>query len=162
MARLKLNPKLDRARRTQLKRAGITCVCYNLRKASRVVTRIFDQHLEEAGLSSTQFQILGAIARHDNLSISQLAELMLMDRTTLTRNLKPMEKARWIRPFDEGEDRRRRSVQLTAAGERTLEKAMPLWERAQEDVLARAGDENTKALLVNLWRFIYGKRYLGA
>lgn len=150
----------DRRRRAQLKRIGITCVCFNLRKASRLVTKYYDSYLEETGLRSTQFNILATIALHENLAISRLAELLVMDRTTLTRNLKPLEKSAWIRYVADG-DRRKRAIQLTKKGEGVLEKAIPVWEEAQDKLLERMGEPNSRGLLMNLWRFVYGRRYLG-
>lgn len=146
--------------RIALKRIGITCVCFNLKKASRLVNGYYDAFLAEAGLSSTQFQILGAIGRHENLTISQMADLLLMDRTTLTRNLKPLERMKLVGTVATG-DRRKRLVELTPKGWESLMKGIPQWERAQSSIVSRMGDDHRK-LLTYLWRFVYGKRYLDA
>lgn len=153
----------DRARRTQLKRVGIVCVCFNLRKASRIITRRYDKLFEEVGLSATQFSILASIARHERLMITDLADLLLMERTTLTRNLKPLEKMELIQ-YGDGDDgdRRKRTISITRKGDRLLDRALPIWEQAQGEIIGRVGEQNTRGLLMNLWRFIYGKRYLGA
>lgn len=147
--------------RRRLKRVGVTCVCFNMRKAARMVTKHYDKILEPTGLRSTQFQILATVARHENLTITDLAELLVMDRTTLTRNLKPLEKEEWIANTVEN-DRRRRTVHITSLGHGVLQKALPLWEQAQERLLRKIGEENSRGLLANLWRFVYGKRYLDA
>ncbi len=146
--------------RIALKRIGITCVCFNLKKASRLVTGYYDEFLADAGLSSTQFQILGAIGRHENLTISQMADLLLMDRTTLTRNLKPLERMKMVGTVATG-DKRKRLVELTPKGWESLMKGIPEWERAQSSIVSRMGDDHRK-LLTYLWRFVYGKRYLDA
>ena len=147
--------KKEIEKRTCLKRIGITCVGFNMRKAARLVTKHFDSVLEPTGLRSTQFHMLATIARHENMAITRLANLMVMDRTTLTRNLKPLEKMGYITGENGGDhkDRRKRAVRLTPAGHKVLDQAIPLWEKAQE---------NNRNLLANLWRFVYGKRYLGA
>ncbi len=152
----------DLAYRRRLKRIGITCVCFNMRKAARLVTKHYDKVLEPTGLRITQFQILATIARHENLSITRLAALLVMDRTTLTRNLKPLEKGEWIAYAVSDDDRRTRSVYVTDAGHDVLNRAIPLWEEAQERLLDRIGDKNSRGLLANLWRFVYGKRFLDA
>ncbi|MEQ9367106.1 MAG: MarR family winged helix-turn-helix transcriptional regulator [Leptospirales bacterium] len=147
--------------RRRLKRVGVTCVCFNMRKATRMVTKHYDTILEPTGLRSTQFHILATVARHKDMPITRLAELLVMDRTTLTRNLKPLEKEEWI-GYTTDQDRRRRTVHITSLGHGVLQKALPLWERAQERLLERIGEENSRGLLANLWRFVYGKRFLDA
>ena len=74
-----------------------SCACFNLRKASRVVTQHFDEILKPSGLLITQFTILVAIAMAKSGTINELAERLVMDRTTLTRNLKPMEREGWLK-----------------------------------------------------------------
>lgn len=147
--------------RIALKRIGITCVSFNLRKASRIVTNYFDTILAPSGLRSTQFHILASIGRHENLPISDLADILVMDRTTLTRNLRPLEKKKLIR-FSRGKDKRTREIILTPLGYSSLSKAIPLWNEAQTGLLERMGEQNGRGLLMNLWRFIYGKRFLNA
>lgn len=147
--------------RARLKRAGITCVGFNLRKASRMVTRYMDEVLEPTGLRSTQFSLLAAIGRHQKMSHSHLARLLVMDRTTLTRSLKPLEKMGWIE-HARSPDRRKRLVMLTPAGWQVLEQAIPLWESAQQELLDEMGEDNASQLLKFIWRYVYGKRYLDA
>ncbi|MCB1324818.1 MAG: winged helix-turn-helix transcriptional regulator [Leptospiraceae bacterium] len=147
--------------RTKLKRVGITCVSFNLRKASRLVTRHYDERMEPSGLRSTQFAILAAIGRRKGISLSALADLLVMDRTTLTRNLKPLEKMGYV-GFAAPTDRRRRELELTPVGWEALGKAYPYWESAQTEFLKEIGEENSRGLLKNIWRFMYGKRFLDA
>lgn len=153
--------KPSRTMRARLKRAGITCVGFNLRKASRMVTRYLDEILEPTGLRSTQFSLLAAIGRHQRMSHSHLARLLVMDRTTLTRSLKPLEKMGWIE-HARSPDRRKRLVMLTLTGWQILEEAIPLWERGQQDLLDDMGEDNASQLLKFIWRYVYGKRYLDA
>lgn len=156
-----LEKNFDHSNRTLLKKAGITCVGFNLRKASRMVTRFFDDAFEPLGLRSTQFAILAAIGRHKGLSHSRLADLLVMDRTTLTRSIKPLENMGWTINA-ESSDKRKRLVKLSTSGYKILNKALPIWENAQVKILEDMGDEDSRQLLKFLWRYVYGKRYLDA
>lgn len=147
--------------RLALKRIGITCVCFNMRKAARLVTNYYDEFLAEAGLSSTQFALIASIGRHKNLTISELADQLLTDRTTLTRNMKPLEKMGLLRHETAG-DKRKRYVVLTSSGWDAINRAIPQWEAAQSSVVSKMGDEDHRSLLKYLWRFVYGKVYLDA
>lgn len=120
--------------------ATAMCTSFNLRKASRAVTQFYDDALRESGLKSTQFSLLAAAAQAGSLPISLLAAEMAMDRTTLTRNLKPLETAGLV-AVTSGQDRRVRRVAATAEGEAVLARAIPAWRRAQTQMIDRLGDE---------------------
>lgn len=122
------------------------CVCFNLRRASRAVTHYFDESLHETGLRSTQLVILLAVAVEEKVSVAHLANKLGMDRTTMTRNLKPLQKRELvaIRP---GEDRRTRMVTLSDAGASALLDSMPVWRRAQERFVTELGEEHWQRLL---------------
>ena len=139
---------------TQLERVKIgivanTCTCFNLRKASRAVTQLFDEKLKPSGLLATQFTILVAISVAGNGTMNNLAKGLVMDRTTLTRNLKPLEKQGLI-VIQPGEDQRVRVVSLTDEGRAALAKALPLWDEAQAYVVEGLGQQGWKALLSGL------------
>lgn len=125
------------------------CTCFNLRKATRAVTQLFDEKLKPSGLLVTQFTILVAIASAGSGTMNDLAQGLVMDRTTLTRNLKPLERQGLI-SIHPGEDRRERVVSLTDAGRTALAKALPLWEEAQASAIERLGQERWSALLSGL------------
>ncbi len=125
------------------------CVCFNIRKASRMVTQVYDEIMQETGLRGTQFTILANIAGYQLLTISVLAEKLVMDRTTLTRNLKPLEKQKLI-VITPGEDRRTRSVQLSASGHETLASALPLWRQAQQKITKKMGKKRLSHLIEEL------------
>lgn len=122
------------------------CACFNLRKATRVVTQMYDERLRPSGIRVTQFTILVAVQANQPISVKHLADLIVMDRTTLARNLKPLERNGLIaiRP---GEDRRVRQVALTGRGKAVLAKALPLWEKAQEEFLQSLGATRLAGLL---------------
>ena len=117
------------------------CVCNKTRKAARVVTRLYDEALRPARLRATQFALLVALGDDGAMSIAALAKLMAMDRSTLTRNLRPLEAGGLVARGDEGW-RRSRSVEITAKGRARLRQGLPLWEAAQSEVLRRLGSAN--------------------
>lgn len=112
------------------------CVCYNTRKVARAVTRMYDDALRPCGLRATQLTLLMVIDTMGEPMISALAEQLVMDRTTLARDLRPLEAAGWIAVVP-GHDRRTRIVRLTTPGGDTLRKALPLWREAQETLIER-------------------------
>lgn len=126
-----------------------TCACFNLRKASRTVTQLYDEILQPSGLLATQFTLLVAIALAGSVTITRLAEELVMDRTTLTRNLKPLER-QGLLEIAPGQDQRTRVVTLTASGHEALALAIPLWEQAQASVVEGLGQKRWSTLLSNL------------
>lgn len=126
-----------------------TCACANLRGAARAVTRLYDDILRPSGLQVTQFTLLVRIALAGPAPITQLAEGLVMDRTTLTRNLKPLEKQGLIQ-VAAGADQRLRLVSLTEPGHQALVKVLPLWEQAQAQAVNTLGTERFGALLTDL------------
>ena len=110
------------------------CACFNFRKASRAITRFFDECLEPVGLRSTQLSLLIAIDSLDAPSMACLAEELVLEPSTLARNVKPLEKAGLIE-IQKGVGGRRKIAKLTQKGEETLQQAVPYWEKAQNAVL---------------------------
>jgi len=115
-----------------------TCACTHMRTAARLMTRAYDEALRPSGLSAAQLAILAAVDVDDATSIAELSKRLAMDRTTLSRNLKPLEKARWIRLGAEGW-KRSKTVHVTTEGRQRLARATALWETAQEAFLKRFG-----------------------
>lgn len=126
-----------------------SCTCFNLRKASRVVTQFFDQALQPSGLLVTQFTILVAISLSTPQTINQLAQVLAMDRTTLTRNLKPLEREGFIQ-VQPGQDQRTRVICLTDRGQAALAAALPLWEQAQAGMVEKLGKAPWLVLISHL------------
>ena len=106
--------------------------------AARAVTRLYDDTLRSVGLRATQLAVLAAVGGDEVVSITGLAKFMGMDRSTLTRNLAPLERGGLIRVGVEGW-RRSRTVEITKKGRSRLREALPLWETAQETLQRRLG-----------------------
>lgn len=129
--------------------AALRCIGFNIRRTDRVLTQFYDEMLAPSGLSAPQFGLLATIAQAAPVTINQLAEVMNIDRTTLTRNLDLLVKQRLVQT-KEGKDRRMRLVLLTAEGEQALDRAWPLWAQAQARIEQALGRERFDALLNEL------------
>jgi DNA-binding MarR family transcriptional regulator len=114
------------------------CAHANLRRTMRAVGRHYDQALKPSGLKATQFTLLAVLANKRNMPVSQLADAMGMDRTTLTRNLGPLQRSGWIEN-GRAEDERVRLISLNAAGYEKLKQAIPMWRSAQARVVGALG-----------------------
>jgi DNA-binding MarR family transcriptional regulator len=135
------------------KEIGRTCACFKVRKAARAITKLYEEVLRPSGLRATQFSLLMATRVMGPVTVVKLAQVMVMDRTTLTRNLQILEK-RGLIMIKPGEDRREREVNLTATGMEVLTKAIPLWEEAQQRVQKGLGEERLQNLLGDLSEMI--------
>jgi len=136
-------PEIDDALCAEAARA---CACFNFRKASRAVTQLFDEALAPVGLRSTQFVILVAIRVHGPVALADLSREMITDRTTLSRNLKPLEREGLIER-QRAPRRRAHLMHLTDAGRRRLAEGIPLWERAQRRFVERMGRDRWEMML---------------
>lgn len=121
------------------------CTCFRLRGAARRVTQIYGRHLAPTGLRISQFSLLGFVLAEGPVSISRLAELLATDRTTLTRNLRPLLAQGVIERAVSG-DRRKRELVATAAGRALFKRALPLWVEAEKEVRAAMGGKLTADL----------------
>ena len=125
-----------------------SCLCTQLRRASRGVTRLYDDALAAVGLGGAQLSLLRHVQRLGQPSISVLAEAMGLDRSTLGRNVRVLEEQGLVQ-LGEGRDLRAREVRLTEAGLQRIDLALPLWEQAQCKVTAQLG-EGRRAELMRL------------
>lgn len=116
-----------------------SCVCTKTRAAARSLTNAYDEALRPSGLRATQLAVLAAVAIDGALSITALAKLLGMDRSTLSRNLGPLEESGLVRIGNEGW-RRSRTLEITRKGETQLARALPLWEDAQKSLREKLGD----------------------
>lgn len=110
-----------------------SCVAFNLRRASRVVTRRYEEALRPLGMKAFQFTALAALSGRKEMPLSAVAEHFGMDLSTASRNLKAMNRKGWLEIKQDPGNRRRRNVSATAEGRRAFQDAVPLWEEAQKD-----------------------------
>jgi DNA-binding MarR family transcriptional regulator len=130
------------------KRVVALCINANLRKTARAITELYDEFLQPSGLLGTQFRLLGAVASSGPIALAPLAEELTLDPTTLARNLKPLERDRFVE-ISVGADRRTRMVKITEKGQEVLLKAFPLWEEAQAWVVSHIGEDHWRAMLAD-------------
>jgi DNA-binding MarR family transcriptional regulator len=121
------------------------CVCSQLRRTARKVSALYDHALAAAGLTVTQHALLVNIARAGEVSRSSLAARLGMDRTTLTRDLKPLEKANLVAAA-ESADRRERLLRLSPEGRRRLRRSYECWEKTQREFTSSIGTGTVEAL----------------
>lgn len=133
----------------------VNCSCAALRRASRAASQHYDAALQPLDLKATQFTLLASLARlgatrpASGLALSRLAELLVVERTTLTRNLKPME-FRGLILITPDKDQRRKRISITKVGERLFEEALPYWTEAQVRFLKSLGDTRWRRLAKDL------------
>ncbi len=122
------------------------CHCFAVRSAARHVTQFYDQLLEPTGLRITQYSILAMLKRLGPLTINALAKVLLTDRTTLGRNILPLERDGLIRIEQGASDRRAKELHLTTAGEKRLQAAWPAWLKAQATFESSFGPKRAETL----------------
>ena len=126
------------------------CNCLALRQAARQATQLYDRHLAPAGIRTTQFSVLANLRRLGPMTINRLAAEMVIDRTTLGRNILPLERDGLITIRQGATDKRRKELELTQAGTERLRRAVKLWARAQEEFEAKFGAERAAQLRAEL------------
>ena len=127
-------------------RAARECTANTLRRASRQVSAAFDAALAGTGLRGTQFTLLTALTVGGEMPLTKLADVLSLDRTTLTRNLLPLERDGLVESRPSG-DGRVRKVALTRRGQEALGRALPRWEAAQRRVVDGLGERKWKELM---------------
>lgn len=121
--------------------ASLPCTAFRVRSLSRRITQLYDDTLAPSGLRSTQFSLLAHVRRtraEQGPSVTELADRLRMDRTTLTRNLRPLLAAGLV-SLQSGADARRKAVVITPAGEAAFCEARELWKHAQQRVRTLGG-----------------------
>jgi DNA-binding MarR family transcriptional regulator len=118
------------------------CTALRFRKAARRVSQIYDRFLEPYGLTITQFGLLAHIRRLDGTTIGSLAAELVMDPSTLTRNLRPLQQRGLVASTPSKNDKRQRTLSLTGAGRETLKSARPGWEQAQAHIARVMADDH--------------------
>jgi DNA-binding MarR family transcriptional regulator len=114
------------------------CACLSLRMAARAVTQMYDHVLKPTALKATQFSVLATVAYAGPASMTTVSQTLVMDRTTLTRNLKPLLQ-RGLVAATTGGDKRQRTITVTPKGEAVLADALPLWKKAHGQIVDGVG-----------------------
>ena len=122
------------------------CLCLAAQRAARRLARRFDEALKPIGITSGQFSLLMSLNRPEPPTIGSVASLLAMDRTTLTANLKPLERRGLIELFADKDDRRSRRIRLLDAGMAVLNAALPIWVGTHADIDAEVGLDEVTAL----------------
>jgi len=117
------------------------CVCANLRKKTRVVTQLYDKLLQPTGLKVTQYSMLANINQQQSVSISQLGDILLLDQTTITRNINVLKQNGYVNITKDPQDARTKVITLTEKGVEKLNEAAPIWEDIQERIINDIGLE---------------------
>lgn len=116
------------------------CACHKMRAAARRITRRYNDALRPAGIKATQFTILAVVGLNEGATLTELSTRLGMDRTTLSRNLGPLERQALVQTFDGGHGRAR-STKLTTKGVTVMETALPLWREAQRSLKRSLGND---------------------
>ena len=127
-----------------------TCLCLHLQRAARAVARRFDAALRPLSLTNGQFSLLMSLNREDPPSIGSVSALLATDRTTLTANLKPLERRGLVKVSIDGADKRTRRLKLTSAGRVLLIAAVPIWRKTHAKVEKLLPRANSQELRVDL------------
>ena len=135
----------------------LDCVCFNLRKATRSITHIYDAALRGSGLRATQFTVLNVIQRLGSAGVTRIAEVAVVDRTTLTRGLAVLERGGLVQTLASN-DARERVYALTPRGARALTKAHRHWTTAQDRVVELLGATRVQRLLGDLGQVVHAAR----
>jgi DNA-binding MarR family transcriptional regulator len=147
-------PQLDPEKCAEIAR---TCACFNFRKASRSVTQLYDQILAPGGLRSTQLVILLASYLLGSVSMARMARELVMDRSTLTRNLQPLVSQKLL-TISSAKGRNSKSVELTEAGTEALCNSIQYWERAQGHLVGKLGAERLNQIMEDLGTIVEATR----
>ena len=122
------------------------CLCFAAQRAARALARRFDEALSPLGLTSGQFSLLTSLNQPEPPSMGSIAALLVMDRTTLTANLKPLEQRGFVEIAIDPADRRVRRLILTSAGRRVLQSALPIWQETHGEIDRLVTPRDGKAL----------------
>jgi DNA-binding MarR family transcriptional regulator len=121
------------------------CFCLASRQAARKITRLYDSYMQKSGIRATQFTILSQLMLRGEMPIGKLADILGMERTTLTRNLTPLERKKWI-SIKAGDDPRSRMIGITAPGRGIVRRGFAHWSEAQAHVGKMLGADGQTAL----------------
>jgi DNA-binding MarR family transcriptional regulator len=121
------------------------CIGFRVRKLNRMITAIYDAALARAGLKTSQFTVLVAVANREKARPAELTKLLQLDESTLSRNVERMCARGWLR-LEPEKDRRSHLVEVTDKGQALIRRCLPVWQQAQEEVTKRLGAEGVAAV----------------
>ena len=133
------------------------CNCLALRRASRRITNLYDSKLAPTGLRVTQYAILALLGKLGGVSVNSLARHLDLDRTTMGKNLRPLERMRYVKVTSSATDGRSRTITLTNSGGAALKAAARLWRRAQAEFESANGGAIARALRSTLANLKVGR-----
>src|SRR6202790_2439033 len=136
---------MDNAKASSIDTIAKTCIAVRLRLLTRVVTNVYDDALRPLGVKVSELNILIVTARLGLARPAQVCDILQLDASTLSRNVKPLQAHGWLEVVRE-EDARSQPFRLTAQGKRLIEKAVPAWEEAQRQATELLGDEGIALL----------------
>ena len=129
-----------------------SCLCLHIQRAARALARSYDEALRPLGLTSGQFSLMMSLNRPEAPTMGMVSEVLAMDRTTVTANLKLLERRGLVRIAVDPSDRRSRRLSLTPAGLQLLAQALPLWDRTQDEIRQRMSGIDLERLCKDLHR----------
>lgn len=144
-----MNSRIDTSGLALSSEMSKVCIGFNLLKATRAVSQFYNHALQASGLRGTQFSLLVAINGHGPLSINDMADGMVMDQTTVSRNVRVLQKQGYVE-MTRGADQRMRVVSITNKGKSVLNSAIPLWRSAQAHLRGKLGAKRMDVLLEGL------------
>ncbi|WP_455270760.1 MarR family winged helix-turn-helix transcriptional regulator [Rhizobium herbae] len=134
-----------------------TCNCFAIRQAARFVSQLYERHYARAGITAAQFSLLAYIAEAGTAGMADMAEAMVMDRTTLVRALKPLERDGYVVSEPEGKGSRKLLLALSPKGQQKLSEGVECWHAAQAEYVELVGDERANNLRQMLLAIPTGK-----
>lgn len=122
--------------------------CFNLamRKSSRLITQFYEERLKSVGLKVGQFSILRAVTYLQETTNRELQSILVLDQTTLTRNLKPLFRDGYLKASSDPNDGRLKTIRLTQSGKELYGQALPIWQLAQQDILNKIGEDQAEQI----------------
>ncbi|KIG10262.1 MarR family winged helix-turn-helix transcriptional regulator [Caballeronia concitans] len=129
----------------------LDCNCFAIRQAARYVSQLYERHMSVIGITSAQFTLIASIDRRPGVQMAELAESMVMDRTTLVRALKPLQRDGIVEMEPQSPNSRAVGLTLTAAGKVMLAQGVQQWRAAQAEFEAKVGEKRAKALRKSLF-----------
>jgi len=131
------------------------CVCFNLRKSARAITQVYDGMFRSLGLRVSQLSILNSLNMIGSLTVLELAEAIATDRTTITRNMKPLIRDGYIKA-QTGSDRRTKEIAITEKGKAIAQKAMSIWEKYNAKITKKIGKSRIEKICKDLSAMLDG------